>query len=160
MTGSGVGAGANGQRLPSRRVWPAEAKQLAAMRAEVHRWLAPLDLPDDAEHDLVLAVNEAASNAIEHAYRAGGADRGVELAFWLGPDDLHIAIIDCGTWREPPSGRRGRGFGLEIIRRLVPGVAIDHDLRGTRILLQHPLPRRNGRLDMAVGPVLDDGAKG
>jgi len=45
MTGSGVGAGANGQRLPSRRVWPAEAGQLAAMRAEVHRWLAPLDLP-------------------------------------------------------------------------------------------------------------------
>jgi hypothetical protein len=43
------------------RIWPAYPRHLAALRAEVRRWLAPLALPRDAENDLLLAVNEAAS---------------------------------------------------------------------------------------------------
>jgi len=44
------------------RTWPAHPRHLTTLRAEVHRWLAPLALLGDAENDLVLAVNEAASN--------------------------------------------------------------------------------------------------
>ena len=55
------------------RTWPARPGQLAPLRAEVRRWLAPLGLPERAEDDLVLAVSEAASNCVEHAYRL--ADR-------------------------------------------------------------------------------------
>ena len=47
------------------RSWPAYARHLAALRAEVRRWLAPLALPGDAEDDLLLAVNEAVSNCID-----------------------------------------------------------------------------------------------
>ena len=102
MAESGVGTVADGWAVPDHHVWPAEAGQLAAMRAEVHRWLAPFDLPDDADHDLILAVNEAATNAIEH------------------------------------------------------------DSRGTRVVLQHPLPERNGQARSAPPvvpePASDDGA--
>ena len=49
------------------RTWPARPRQLAALRADVRRGLAPLDLAGQAEDDLVPAVS-AASNCVEHAY--------------------------------------------------------------------------------------------
>jgi Histidine kinase-like ATPase domain len=55
------------------------------MRAEVRRWLAPLALTGDAEDDLVLAVSEAATNCVEHAYIPATADDTVELTFWTEP---------------------------------------------------------------------------
>ena len=68
------------------QVWPAHARQLAPMRTEVRRWLAPLVLPGDAEDDVVLAVDEAASNCVDHAYAAANADGTVELTFGPSPD--------------------------------------------------------------------------
>jgi serine/threonine-protein kinase RsbW len=151
---SGLGA-VSGWVGFGRRVWPAEAGQLTAMRAEVHRWLAALDLPDDAEHDLVLAVSEAASNAIEHAYSPGAVNPRIELIFWLDDGCVSLAVVDQGDWREPPTGPRGRGFGLDMMRRLVTNVAIDHPGRGTRVLLQHALPGLIGHPNLAPAPVHD-----
>ena len=64
------------------RTWPAHPRHLTALRAEVRHWLAPLALLGTAEIDLVLAVNEAASNCVEHAYTPATADDTVELTFW------------------------------------------------------------------------------
>lgn len=54
------------------RVWPARADPLTLIRHEVRRWLGPLEMMPEVEADLVLAVNEAASNVIDHAYRTPG----------------------------------------------------------------------------------------
>ena len=136
---SAVSATRHGWATPDRCLWPAEPGQLAAIRAEVYRRLSWLGLSPETEHDLVLAVNEAATNAIEHGYRSGGAEAGVELAFWLGDGNLHIAVVDRGTWQEPAVGPTRRGLGLAMIRQLCSAVALDHDGDGTRIVLQHPL---------------------
>ena len=140
VTESVIDAGVAEWSTPENRVWPAEAGQLAAIRAEVHRRLASLGLPDDTEQDLVLAANEAVTNAVEHAYRPARSGDDVELRFWLADGHLHIAVVDRGTWREPPMGPRDRGFGLGLMDRLVAGVAVHHDPDGTRVVLRHPLP--------------------
>jgi serine/threonine-protein kinase RsbW len=125
-----------------RRLWPAAADQLGAIRTEMHRWLATLGLDGDDGQDLVLAVNEAASNAVEHAY-PGHTTRGtVELRCWTEARNLRVEVVDRGTWRERPSGNPGRGFGLPMMRRLVPAVVVRHDTQGTRVLLSYPLPDR------------------
>jgi anti-sigma regulatory factor (Ser/Thr protein kinase) len=67
------------------QVWPARAGAPTLIRREVRRWLAPLDVMPDAEADLVLAVNEAATNVIDHAYRAPGDQGVVEVFFWTEP---------------------------------------------------------------------------
>jgi len=152
---SGVGDAVDWGLTSDRRVWPAKAGKLCAMRAQVHGWLAPLRLPEEVEHDLVLAVSEAASNAVEHAYPPGGPDGRVELAFWLAGGRLHIAVTDFGTWRPPPAEPRGRGFGLPMMGQLVETVTIEHDARGTRVVLEHPLPRPAAHLT----PVPDDGTE-
>jgi serine/threonine-protein kinase RsbW len=131
------------------RSWSAHPRQLAPLRSEVRRWLAPLALTGDAEDDLVLAVSEAASNSVEHAYTPPAADDTIDLTFWTEPDAICIEIVDHGHWRTPSGQPTGRGRGIEIMQRLVAFVLIHHDRRGTRVLLRHPssgaVPRRSAR---------------
>jgi anti-sigma regulatory factor (Ser/Thr protein kinase) len=122
------------------RSWPAYPRHLAALRAEVRRWLAPLALPRDAENDLLLAVNEATSNCVEHAYTRATVDGTVALTFWTEPGSVCVEIVDHGTWRTPSGQPTGGGRGIAIMQRLIPVVLIHHDRRGTRVLLVHPLP--------------------
>jgi anti-sigma regulatory factor (Ser/Thr protein kinase) len=122
------------------RSWPAYPRYLAALRAEVRRWLAPLALPGHAGHDLLLAVHEAASNCVEHAYTSATVDGTVELTFWTETHSVCVEIVDHGAWRTPTGELSGGGRGIEIMRRLIPMVLIHCDRRGTRVLLGHPLP--------------------
>jgi len=47
----------------------ADAKAPGRVRAELRRWLAEHEWPEEEGEDLVLAVSEAVSNSAEHAYR-------------------------------------------------------------------------------------------
>ena len=67
------------------RIWPAHPRHLARIRSEVRRWLGPLALAGDNEDDLVLAVSEAVSNSVEHAYGPATLDGTVELTFGRNP---------------------------------------------------------------------------
>jgi serine/threonine-protein kinase RsbW len=121
------------------RVWPAHSRQLAPMRAEVRRWLASLALTGDAEDDVVLAVSEAATNCVEHAYIPATADDTVELTFWTEPQAVCIEVVDHGMW-QTPSDQSARGRGIQLMQRLMALVLIDYDTRGTRVFLSHPRP--------------------
>jgi serine/threonine-protein kinase RsbW len=133
------------------RSWPAYPRHLTALRAEVRRWLAPLALPGDVGHDLLLAVNEAASNCVEHAYTSATVDGTVELTFWTETRSVCVEIVDHGAWRTPTGKPTGCGRGIEIIRRLIPVVLIHYDRRGTRVLLSHPLPGPIARIAAEPG---------
>ena len=129
------------------RSWPADARQLAPIRTQVRRWLAPLVLPGDAEDDIVLAVSEAASNCVEHAYTPETTGGTVELTFWTETRSLCIEIVDHGTWRPPTDRPAGRGRGIEMMRHVVAAVLIHYDHRGTRVFLSYPLLASVNRLD-------------
>jgi serine/threonine-protein kinase RsbW len=122
------------------RSWPADAHQLASIRTQVRRWLARLVLPGDAEDDIVLAVSEAASNCVEHAYTPETTDGTVELTIWTETPNLCMEIVDHGTWQPPTDRPAGRGRGIEMMRHVTAAVLIHHDHRGTRVFLSYPLP--------------------
>ena len=67
------------------RSWPADSAQLAGIRHELAGWLAPLCLTDQEIADVVLAVDEAAVNAVRHAY-APEESGSVELTLWPSRD--------------------------------------------------------------------------
>jgi len=123
----------------------AHPRQLAPLRAEVRRWLAPFALTEDSEDDLVLAVSEAASNSVEHAYTPATAHDTIELTFWTEPHAICIEIVDHGHWRTPSDQPTGRGRGIQIMQRLVAFVLIHHDNRGTRVHFRHQLPDAHSR---------------
>jgi len=147
------------------RRWPADPRELGAIRAEVRRWLATLRLTEGAQQDLVLAVSEAVSNAIEHAYLPAAPDDSVELSFWTDSRSVHVEITDYGGWRAPSSRPTGRGLGIPLMQRLTQSVMIHYDARGTRVLLSHDLPgeardlppgwRRPTSLQPPASPTID-----
>ena len=84
------------------RSWPADPAQLSVIRRELAGWLAPLALTDDETAGVVLAVDEAAANAVRHAYGPGRSGV-VELTMWTEPGTLCVEVVDHGSW-VPPVG--------------------------------------------------------
>jgi len=147
MSGMSVGAGAEA----TCRIWPADGRWLAAIRDALRGWLAAFALSDELEDDVVLAVNEAASNCIEHAYAPETRDGTVELTFWTEHRSICIEIVDHGTWLHRSRSGAYRGRGIAIMERLMTVAVIRHDGRGTRVLLRLSLPADDGGR-LASGP--------
>jgi anti-sigma regulatory factor (Ser/Thr protein kinase) len=115
---------------------------LATVRRVLLGWLAELGFSDAVAQDLVLATNEAASNAVEHAYPGAEQDCSaiVTVSLWVDPRDVHIEVVDRGVWRPVPTGPTGRGRGIPLMHQLVRFVEIRGGADGTTTLLRHPLP--------------------
>ena len=120
------------------RSWRASPSQLAAIRAELHGWLSPLGLTADGAQDVVLAVNEAVSNVIDHAYPAATVDDTVDVTLRAERDILHIEVVDHGRWRPPSTEPGRRGWGITLMNRLMAAVFIRYDSRGTRVIMHYP----------------------
>ena len=63
-----VNVGTQTAFVEARSTWAADLVHLPHIRALTRQWLGALRFDQDTEQDLVFAVNEAACNAIEHAY--------------------------------------------------------------------------------------------
>jgi serine/threonine-protein kinase RsbW len=123
------------------RSWPADPAQLAVIRRELSSWLAPLALSDEETADVVLAVDEAAANAVRHAY---GPDTSgvVELTLWTEPGTLCVEVVDHGSWRPPVAPvpaveGADSGRGISLMSSMADAVLIHYDARGSRVLLRH-----------------------
>ncbi|MEW6583569.1 MAG: SpoIIE family protein phosphatase, partial [Actinomycetota bacterium] len=123
------------------RRFPARPEELAPLRRAVRAWLAQVGVDGGAAQDLILAMGEAAANAVEHAYPRGRGD--VEVRMRLAADGgVSVVVADQGEWRDPPApGVRGRGTAL--IRALMDDVAIERRGGGTEVRMRHA-PSRVG----------------
>jgi anti-sigma regulatory factor (Ser/Thr protein kinase) len=109
------------------------------IRRELAGWLAPLALTETETADVVLAVDEAAANAVRHAY--GSDESGVvELTLWTEPGTLSIEIVDHGSWRPPADEPVEGGRGIPLMSTMSESVLIHFDARGSRVLLRHRIP--------------------
>jgi serine/threonine-protein kinase RsbW len=132
------------------RSWPADPRQLVIIRHELAGWLAPLSLSSDEIDGIVLAVDEAAANAVCHAYGPGESGR-VELTLWTedAPEGatLCIEIVDHGRWCPPKENPVGGGLGIGLMNAMTDAMLIHYDDRGSRVLLRHgvPPPRASAR---------------
>ena len=132
------------QRTSTHGRWRAEPHELLAMRTTLRGWLTDLGIDGDAEHTLVAAANEAATNAVEHAYRSPLTSvdgQTFEVALEAQPGLLCLEISDRGVWRVPSAVAEGRGLGIPLMHQLVGSVTIDTDDGGTRVVLRHRLAR-------------------
>ena len=75
--------------------------------------------------DLKLALTEACTNSVRHAYRGG--DGAVEILYELHPDRFVVEVVDQGSGFTPPEVEPGEadadeiaegGLGIAIIRAL------------------------------------------
>jgi anti-sigma regulatory factor (Ser/Thr protein kinase) len=91
-------------------------------------WLQAADIDEELIADVVLAVDEACANSIEHAYR--DTEPGplcVEADMRSGK--LQVRIVDRGSWKVPSTAPTFRGRGLSLIK----AVSAEVDFHGTEL---------------------------
>jgi anti-anti-sigma factor len=119
---------------------PAEPPQLAVMRRAVRVWAAAAALPADMSDDLLLALGEAAANAVEHAYRDGASGDWTYEVTRLGDGSVAGVVQDWGSWRPPPADPGFRGRGVAFVRQLSDQMTIEHGDDGTTVRFHLPVP--------------------
>ncbi|WP_344424708.1 ATP-binding protein [Pseudonocardia ailaonensis] len=123
----------------------ADPVQLAFFRSGLDRWLQALQWPEDERVDVILAVSEACTNAVKHAYRGGApGDVDVVARLVLGPGERRVAVRvrDWGAWRpEPRPDSHDGGFGLTTMKACMEKVTIRREPDGTVVTLTSvPVP--------------------
>ena len=119
-------------------VVPALPWSLRDIRVAVRRWLSAVGAAPRAVADLLIAVGEACTNAVEHAYGPGGGTVTVHMELQL-PDVL-TTVRDTGRWRPPRS--EGRGRGTLFMRNCSDDLRIDHGPTGTNVVIRRRLNER------------------
>jgi serine/threonine-protein kinase RsbW len=116
-----------------RRV-PAEADQVAGVRNAVRSFAEARGADKAAQGDIALAVGEACTNVVMHAYvgAVGPGSLAVE-AFHLD-GELVVAVRDEGGGMLPRTDSPGLGLGLSIMGRLSHRLEIsEHGASGTEV---------------------------
>ena len=92
---------------------------------------------------IVLAVDEACSNIIKHAY-GGGSDKPIAITVSDGPDAFVVRLRDEGTKADAAAFTprdladiRPGGLGMHFIRQVFDGVTYDTNrAQGTELILE------------------------
>ncbi len=127
MTTSTTNGGARTVRLTI----PAKAEYITLVRLALSGLSQSRELSDETLGDLKLALTEACSNSVRHAYAEDGAGS-VDIVYELHPDRLVVEVCDDGPGFSVPEPTlvgeddelEEGGLGIAIIRALTDEVEI------------------------------------
>ncbi|HEY2436508.1 MAG TPA: SpoIIE family protein phosphatase [Solirubrobacteraceae bacterium] len=115
----------------------ADPSVLTRIRHMLRRWLRARGADEVTANEVVLAVNEACANAVEHAYSPSPSK--FELTAEARGDELTITVRDRGRWRQPREPHAGRG--MRIIRAAMDAVEVTSE-GGTNVVMRKHLRAR------------------
>jgi serine/threonine-protein kinase RsbW len=119
----------NGSGAIVRLTIPARAEYITLCRLALTGIARVRDLSEELLADLKLALTEATSNSVRHAYAADGIGE-VEISYELLADKLVIEVTDEGAGFDPaeaegaPEELSEGGLGIAIIRAIADDVEI------------------------------------
>jgi len=110
---------------------PAKAEYITLGRLALTAIARVRPLSEETLSDLKLALTEACTNSVRHAYREGRAGT-VEILYQIEPDRLVVEVADDGQGFEPAAlvglgngDLSEGGLGIAIIRAVADEVEID-----------------------------------
>ncbi|MEA2321697.1 MAG: hypothetical protein QOD81_1547 [Solirubrobacteraceae bacterium] len=115
--------------------FPAVADQVPPARHTVRAYAAQHGACDP--HAVALALSEAVSNAVLHAYADAPEPGDVEVVAQRFADDgLKVVVCDAGSGMKPRPDSPGLGAGLALIGALADGVRVEaRPGGGTRVAM-------------------------
>ena len=120
---------ASGQDLPEHPdlslTLPARAENVAVVRHAIGGLGDAIDISDQTLSDVKLAVTEACTNAVVHAYPEG--DGPLEVAVFVRGERLVVLVRDEGRGIVPRTDSPGLGLGLPLIATLAEALELGTD---------------------------------
>jgi anti-sigma regulatory factor (Ser/Thr protein kinase) len=89
-------------------------------------------MPEEVIGDFVIAVNEVATNAVNH----GAAD--ARMRTWVISGDLIVEVHDEGTWKPGPMPGAVGGMGLWVARLLSSDLTLRVGSGGSTVIMRFP----------------------
>jgi serine/threonine-protein kinase RsbW len=118
---------------------PAQPRNIAVVRRALEAIAEELALPRRLIEDMRLAVTEACTNVVRHAYAGDEGDEVSAMRVQLLPDErgMRVIVEDRGRGLGPSPDARGPGLGLPLIAALTSALEVSHgaDHRGSRMTL-------------------------
>ncbi len=127
MPASAPGAAGGGGLVES---YPARPESVAALRALLADFARRSGASPDTVASVELAVSEAATNVVLHAYRDSRDPGLIEVAAALAAGELWVIVADVGTGLRPRRDSPGLGLGLGLIAQVSDGVDLMHRAGG------------------------------
>ena len=133
-------SGREGARAITLRI-PAKPEYITLCRLALTGLSHVRDIGDETLAELKLALTEAVSNSVRHAYGPNGQGH-VDVTYELAPDRLGIEVVDDGEGFDPdeaPAFEGGElsegGLGIAIIRSIADEFEIKSSpgVRGSRL---------------------------
>jgi len=100
---------------------PARPENVAVVRHVLGAFAESLRLPDELIEDLRLAVTEACTNVVRHAYPDGDPGA-VEISIEPREERVRIVVADTGRGIGTSSDTSGPGLGLPLIAAIADTV--------------------------------------
>ncbi|TSD99578.1 SpoIIE family protein phosphatase [Skermania sp. ID1734] len=119
--------------------------ELAPARNRLREWLTDCNVEAADAHAILIAVGEACTNSIEHAFTTSAGQTGIDSAAArvtvtasMTGAECTVTVTDNGWWR-PPEISTLRGRGLLLMRGLMDDVELEPSENGTSVRMRKRL---------------------
>ncbi len=139
---SGAASGRLAAALDSdiRLTLPARPENVAVVRHVLVALSEAVGLPAAIAGDMQLAVSEACTNVVRHAYDDGGGT--IDVVVRPTGDALEVIVTDEGRGLGPSPDTTGPGLGLPLIAALTDSLEIERGWStGSRLVMSFPRAR-------------------
>jgi serine/threonine-protein kinase RsbW len=118
-----------------RLILPARPENVAVVRHVLGAFAESLRLPAELVEDMRLAVTEACTNVVRHAYHEGEPGP-IDVVIRPDGDRLDLIVTDKGRGLGPSPDVAGPGLGLPLIAALADSLELQHlPSRGSRVAM-------------------------
>jgi len=121
--------------------WSAEPDAVCAIRHALLRYAVDAGASERTRDAVGLAVSEAATNAVVHAYVDHAEPGPIVITAWLvDPHCLRIVVADDGRGMQPRTDSPGLGLGLPLMAQVAQKLVIESaPQRGTEVTMDFRL---------------------
>ena len=123
--------------------FPSTPPGVGAMRREVAAFAAAAGMDAEGVASVRLAVSEAATNAVVHAYRE--RDGELQVRAFVRGDELVIIVCDAGVGLAPRPDSPGLGLGMPLMATVTTRFQVVSKGKGTEVHMAFALPDDRGR---------------
>jgi anti-sigma regulatory factor (Ser/Thr protein kinase) len=120
--------------------FPSSPPGVGAMRREVAAFAHRVGMDDEGVGSVKLAVSEAATNAVVHAYRNADGEGELRVRAFVDSSELVVIVCDAGIGLAPRADSPGLGLGMPLMATVTTRFQVVSDGEGTEIHMAFALP--------------------